>query len=343
MNRIRTNHFNRLLHVILLCGLILMLQACNSGSSSSKKAVPAIPAKIPVIKSDITLGDRTWKVEKLGAGERVIPLFEEDGALPGLILTIERNAVDYGLLSSDNGVTPDGALVVLRIGDITYAGADLEISEIDDVEIVLTGQMQGFQNGAPTGESLPCTIKVTASQIGGGTSEFYIDGNEALLSGDLGTRTYNQVIDLLTNHPEVDTIVEVNVPGSVNDEVNMKTGRMIRDHGLSTKVPPNGHIASGGVDLFCAGIIRTLGKGARVGVHSWAGDDGKAAADYPENDPAHDAQISYFNTMLGTPQGRNFYFYTITAAKADNKPDYSPLDMHYMTVEEIAKWKLEAE
>lgn len=95
------------------------------------------------------------------------------------------------------------------------------------------------------------------------------------------------------------------------------------------------------MDLFLAGIKRTIGKGGRVGVHSWAGGDGKAAAEYPEDDPAHQAQIDYHNTMLGTPQGRGFYFYTITAAKADNKPDYSPLDMHYMTTEEIAKWKLE--
>jgi hypothetical protein len=321
-----------------------MLQACNSGSSSSKKVVaalkPKIPAKIPIIKSDITLGTRAWKVEKTGPGERIIPSFEKAGAIEGLILTIEGNAVDYGLLSSKNGVTPDGSMAFLRIGDVTYTGTDLKMSQTDD-SITLTGQMKAFKKGALTGESLPCTIKVTESQIGGGNSEFYIDGHEALLNGALGTRTYNQVIDLLTNHPEVDTIVEVNVPGSINDEVNMKTGRLIREHGLFTKVPPNGHIASGGVDLFCAGIVRTIGKGARVGVHSWEGDDGKAAADYPDADPAHNDQISYFNTMLGTPQGRDFYFYTITAAKADNKPDYTPTDMHYMTVEEIAKWKLE--
>ncbi|MCP4115077.1 MAG: hypothetical protein GY737_06635 [Desulfobacteraceae bacterium] len=343
MNRIQAKHFKNLFHLILLCGLILMLQACNSGSSSSKKAVPAIPAKIPIEKSIITLGNKTWKVEKLGAGERVVPDIGTEEALGGLILTIEgNNGADYGLLSSENGITPDGSVAIFRIGKETYLGSQLNLSEKES-SITLTGNLKKIEKGIPTGNSLPCTVTVTESQVGGGTSEFYIDGNEALLNGELGTRTYNQVIDILTNHPEVDTIVEVDVPGSVNDEVNMKTGRMIRDHGFTTKVPTNGHIASGGVDLFCAGIIRTIGKGARVGVHSWAEDDGKAAADYPEDDPAHDAQISYFNTMLGTPQGRDFYFYTITAAKADNNPDYEPTDMHYMTVEEIAKWKLETE
>ena len=59
------------------------------------------------------------------------------------------------------------------------------------------------------------------------------------------------------------------ISGSVNDAVNMHTGRLLRKNGFTTKLLSDSDIASGGVDLFCAGAKRIVEKGAKIGVHSW--------------------------------------------------------------------------
>lgn len=108
------------------------------------------------------------------------------------------------------------------------------------------------------------------SFAGLGASELLVEGNEALLSGTLGSMTYEQVKNLIANHPEVKTITFTEVEGSVNDEANMHTGQIIREAGLNTRLLPDSEIASGGVDLFCAGVKRLIADGAKLGVHSWS-------------------------------------------------------------------------
>lgn len=235
------------------------------------------------------------------------------------------------VMRTQNEIIPDGSLAMVNDSGSSYVAKQLSVSEessqviLDHSVLVFSGNFVGKE------ESFLATITITESLIGGGSSEIQIEGDKAYLNGGLGTRTYNQIFDLIAEHPEVNTIVEVDVPGSINDDINMQTGRLIRQAGLNTYVPGNGRIASGGVDLFCAGVNRTIEKGAKVGVHSWAGEDIQAA-DLPEDSPLHDNQIAYFNEMLGSPLGRNFYFYTINAAPA--------ADMHNMSQEEIIHWQL---
>ena len=79
-----------------------------------------------------------------------------------------------------------------------------------------------------------------------------------------------------------------------------------------------------------------IDNGAVLGVHSWCcGENGEEAFEIPENDPQHTIQIEYFNEMLGQPIGREFYFYTINAAGAD--------DIHEMTAAEIEQYGLATE
>ena len=54
---------------------------------------------------------------------------------------------------------------------------------------------------------------------GAGTSKIEIKNNEAYLSGDLGTITYQQIKDLIENHPLIKTLVLTHISGSVNDAV----------------------------------------------------------------------------------------------------------------------------
>lgn len=169
-----------------------------------------------------------------------------------------------------------------------------------------------------------------AIPLGVGDSTFELDGTNAIVRGTLGSGTFQQVQHLIDNHPEVDTLILQNISGSVNDDVNVETGRLVRNAGLATFVPAHGEIYSGGVDLFAAGTTRTAEPGAIVGVHAWCcGPNGESAHELDRDDPAHETQLAYFTEMLGAEAGPEFYFFTLEAAPFDG--------IHPMSSEELAE------
>ena len=203
----------------------------------------------------------------------------------------------------------------------------VKVSITENEEIKFNGSLENKDNT----KQYKVEVEVNESVMGLGISEFKIAGDQAFLSGTLGTITYHQLKHIIKNNPEVKTIVFNRVDGSINDEVNMHTGRILREAGLNTKVLSDSDIASGGVDLFAAGVERVVEKGAKLGVHSWEGD-GLQANKIPKDHPAHQYQLRYFRQMLGEKLGPDFYFYTLNAAPADG--------MHYMSDQEIKDWKL---
>lgn len=283
-------------------------------------------------KANFEKGQLEWKDKTLLINKLV--RYQELDKKTGEQISVLEFIVDNELsikMGTEDGVLPDGSFAIIKDSGNSYVGEQLSTKEessqvIKDYSvIVINGNFGGND------ESFPATIRITESLINGGSSEIQIEGDKAYLNGDLGVRTYNQIFALINEHPEVNTIVAVDVSGSVHDDINMQTGRLIRQAGLNTYVPGNGDISSGGVDLFCAGVNRTIEKGAKLGVHSWSGN-GIQAADLPEDSPLHEAQIAYFSEMLGSPLGRDFYFYTINAAPAAK--------IHYMSPEEITRWQL---
>lgn len=209
--------------------------------------------------------------------------------------------------------------------------ATFNINDVDNLDMEVEGLISNKENG----NDKKFRFRTNEAITGAGNSHIEIKGNEAYLSGDLGTVTYSQIKNLISNHPNVKTIVLTNVSGSVNDAVNMHTGRLLHENGFTTKVLSNSDIASGGVDLFCAGKIRIVEKGAKIGVHSWCCVDDLTAIEIPKEHPAHKYQLEYFTMVLGPENGPDFYFYTLEAAPFD--------DIHYMTDEEIEKWNIATE
>ena len=136
--------------------------------------------------------------------------------------------------------------------------------------------------------------------------------------------------EAIANHPNAKTVVLGEISGSVNDLVNMHTGRILREAGLATKVLKDSEIASGGVDLFCAGKERIVEKGAKLGIHSWCCVDDLTAIELPKDHPAHQYQVAFFTMCMGEKTGPDFYFHTLEAAPFD--------DVHWMSDEEIKKW-----
>ena len=163
-------------------------------------------------------------------------------------------------------------------------------------------------------------------------TDTYVEGDRLYVSGTLNALTYDEIADHLEASPDLTTIVLVDIDGSIDDEINLETGRLIHEAGVDTYVPADGRIESGAVDLFCAGRNRIAEQGALVGVHSWADEDGVEGGALPRSNQEHQMYIDYFS-QVGCPI--SFYWFTLDAAPADG--------MHYMTLVELRTYEVATE
>ncbi len=152
--------------------------------------------------------------------------------------------------------------------------------------------------------------------------------NKGYVNGILGKTFYRKLLVFTKEHPNIKNLVLENIPGSVNDEWNVKSCSLIHHNGMNTELLPHSIIASGGVDLFISGNKRTIAKGAKIGVHSWS-DGKKEGKDYPRDSDQHDVFIEMFDLI---EMDTSFYWYTLIAAPAN--------DIHWMSDEEIERYKL---
>ncbi len=160
------------------------------------------------------------------------------------------------------------------------------------------------------------------------TIEFEADGGDLLVNGTLNSRSLVAFEQAISENPNVTRLVLLEIPGSVDDEVNLKLGHRVRDLGLDTHVTAESEIHSGGSDLFLAGVERSMEDGAIIGVHSWAVGN-LQGRDLPKTDPEHEAYVSYTKRMLGSDA---FYWFTLEAAPVQ--------ETHVMTAAEIEKYGL---
>lgn len=153
------------------------------------------------------------------------------------------------------------------------------------------------------------------------------------MKGEIKSSTLGDFKHMLEGHPNIKIIKMVEVPGSNDDETNFKVGKLLREKGINTHIVDKGMIASGGVDFFLAGVKRTKEGTVKLGVHSWSDSDGKQAIDFPESSSEHRPNIQYYEDLGYSKEwSKDFYFFTIKAAKAE--------DVHWMTEEEIEKYKM---
>ena len=157
---------------------------------------------------------------------------------------------------------------------------------------------------------------------------FVAQDDQIVATGTIDDTTLAAFQDVTADNPEIRTLVLQYIEGSVDDDANVVFSREVHRAGFDTIVPSGGMVASGGTDLFLAGVQRTLQPGACVGVHSWAGS-GIVATDLPEDDPEHDRYLDYFQD-IGVDE--EFYWYTLEAAPADS--------MHWMTATEANQFRM---
>ena len=157
-----------------------------------------------------------------------------------------------------------------------------------------------------------------------------LDQDRAALVGTTGSAAPFQFADMLRAHPGIRTLEMIECPGTEDDRANLRLGRMIRAAGIATHVPAQGSVRSGAVELFLAGSRRTADPGAEFAVHSWADEDGRQAADYPESAPENRAYIDYYREMgMSAAQAKAFYAMTNSVPFEDAK---------WLGAAEMARW-----
>lgn len=154
-------------------------------------------------------------------------------------------------------------------------------------------------------------------------------GDHFRAQGVIDGSTPDTLREALMANPNIKTILMQYVPGSADDEANLEASRLIRSSGITMVVPSGGFIASGGTDMFLAGVKRQIQSGACIGVHSWAAGDGTEGKDLPRDDMQHQLYLSYYDEMGISPE---FYWFTLSAAEAEG--------MHYMNTGEIAQFDM---
>ena len=162
------------------------------------------------------------------------------------------------------------------------------------------------------------------------TLDLKVEGNTLVIDGIINSKSYDQMVEVFDAYPNIDTLRFMDVPGSLDDEINLQIGRWLAPKSLTSIVGEGGHITSGGPDLFLVGDIRIVEEGAQVGVHSWF-DGMKDGSEYAKDDPVHQPYIAYYIEVGLTPQqAEDFYFFTLNAASSE--------DMYYMKDEELLKY-----
>ncbi|MCW7553684.1 hypothetical protein NX722_13805 [Endozoicomonas gorgoniicola] len=161
---------------------------------------------------------------------------------------------------------------------------------------------------------------------------FTVSDDTLIMNGVIDSNVKSKLQKALNASPKITSIVMENVEGSVDDEANLEAARLVRNHKLNTVIPSNGLVASGGTDFFLSGTNRTAQKGAKIGVHSWAGEGIEDPVKLPRNHIEHQKYLRYYKEM-GIPD--EFYWYTLESAPSN--------DMHWMTSSEIKKYNITTE
>ena len=211
------------------------------------------------------------------------------------------------------------------------------------VQALLTNAEYGLATSLPDGNYSAQNFIISPTEAdtdeGGGEEDFkaayftFKDNDTSsttvYMNGVIGADTLAVMQTLFSTYPQINTLVMQNVPGSMDDEINLLASMEIRNRGINTHISADGMVASGGTDMFLAGVKRSIAPGAKMGVHSWDDGSGKAALDYPRDHQAHVSYLDYYNAIGITT---DFYWYTLEAAPAEGN--------HWMTAEEMVEYKV---
>ena len=172
-----------------------------------------------------------------------------------------------------------------------------------------------------------------AAQPNVGLLKLTVRGNIAYGNGYTDSRSLGQITKALDENPQIDTLVLAKMSGTRDADLNVRLARRIRKRGLNTHLTSNSYIASGAVDLFLAGVERTMECGAAIGVHSWSVGGVRETVRISPNDIGWDDRQKYQEKFL-IDMGIDPSFYAFTRSASE------PESVHIMSPEEINRFGL---
>jgi hypothetical protein len=162
-----------------------------------------------------------------------------------------------------------------------------------------------------------------------GPAVFTAINGELHMTGTIFAHTVNRFHAAVAANPGVRTLVMHDVPGSDDDDAALRLYRAVRNRGMNTHVPANGIVASGGVDLFCAGVQRTTEPGSLLLVHPWEDNRLGRGDQVPLSNSIHDFYRNYYREM---GIGVGFYEHTLFAPRTNVRRGNTIIpDMHNVT------------
>lgn len=157
-----------------------------------------------------------------------------------------------------------------------------------------------------------------------------LDEDRAALIGSTSETTPAQFDAMLRDYPGIAVLEMIEAPGTTNDIANLEVGRRIRETGIATHVPSDGSVRSGAVELFLAGVEKTIEPGAYFAVHSWLDNYGRQPRDFAPDAPENRLYIDFYVEMGMTERkAREFY------AMTNSVPHEDAL---WLRAEEMAFW-----
>lgn len=157
---------------------------------------------------------------------------------------------------------------------------------------------------------------------------FEVRGDVAYGYGTTTDRSVAHMSKFIRQNPGVKTLIYRTMPGTKDSRANIAIARKIRRAGFATHLEGDSMIASGAVDLFIAGRMRTMDCGARIGVHAWGTSMG-----YGAQDVTWDTSKSLHEAFL-REMGVDPAFYTFTKDAAP------PEGIYWMSAADIARFGL---
>lgn len=159
---------------------------------------------------------------------------------------------------------------------------------------------------------------------------FNVEWNTVTMNNEINSKTLGQLKKVFEENPKIDTLVMWNVPGSIDDDANLKTAEWISKKNLTFILNSDSEIASWWTDFFLAWKNRVIYDWAKVWVHSWWTPFDQAK-DFPKWHEYHLPYIEYYKKIWMTQkESEDFYYFTINAAPIK--------DIYWMTNEELIKY-----
>lgn len=140
-------------------------------------------------------------------------------------------------------------------------------------------------------------------------ARFTVEGDRLHVAGQLTLMSTERLNTILEENGDLSTLVLGEIGAGSDMTSLLQKGNLVRAAGLSTEVAPGVTLTGDAVYLFLAGITRTLGSGAAIGVEGWDTQAGPAAR-LPSDHPAHEERLDYVTRMLGAG---DFYWFTLEA------------------------------